>query len=216
MIYNGVDLSRVVENCQAADEFRRRFSIPQDRPVVLQVSWIIPENVILDHLASAPFVVSKNPKTHFVIVGEGPFREDYMRKGDELGLSDHITWTGTIEEPFNEGVYDVADIVCQVSRWEEVFGWTIAEAMSYGKPVIATRVGGIPELVTDNESGFLVERGDVNMLAENILKLAGDSAQKKRMGQTGRASVHAKFNLQRNVGQLLEAYGIRTPSGSTG
>ena len=212
MIYNGVDLSRIAKSSQAADEFRRRYSIPQDRSVVLQVSWIIPEKGILDLLAAARIAVSRNPKAHFVIVGEGPFREEYMKKADELGLRDHVTWTGTIEDPFNEGVYDVADVVCQVSRWEEVFGWTIAEAMSYGKPVIATRVGGIPELVTDNESGFLVEGGDVNALAEKILKLMSDPALRERMGQAGRRTVDAKFDLQKNVGQLVKAYGIGSRS----
>lgn len=68
--------------------------------------------------------------------------------GRELGLRDHLTWTGLVEDPFTAGVYDAADIVCQVSRWEEVFGW-----------VIGTRVGGIPEVVSDQESGFVIDRG---------------------------------------------------------
>lgn len=208
LIYNGVDLSRVVESPRAADEFRRRFSIPQGRKVVLQVSWIIPEKGILDLLAAARITVSQDPNSHFVIVGDGPFREEYMKQADELGLREHVTWTGIVEDPFTEGVYDVADVVCQVSRWEEVFGWTIAEAMSYGKPVIATRVGGIPELVTDNESGFLIDRGDVKVLAEKILTLLGDPARRERMGRSGRRTVSAKFDLQKNVGQLLKAYGI--------
>ena len=216
MIYNGVDLSRVVKSNQAADEFRRRYSIPQDRTVILQVSWIIPEKGILDLLAAARIVVSQNPKAHFVIVGEGPFRDEYTKKAAELGLSDHVTWTGTIEDPFNQGVYDVADVVCQVSRWEEVFGWTIAEAMSYGKPVIATRVGGIPELVAHNESGFLVERGDVNKTAEKILILMRDPVQRERMGEIGRKIVNAKFDLQKNVSQLVRAYGIGTRLVATG
>lgn len=208
MIYNGVDLSRVVESKQAADEFRRRFSIPEERKVVLQVSWIIPEKGVLDLLDAARITVSQNSNAHFVIVGDGPFRDEYMRKANEMGLRGNVTWTGIVEDPFTEGVYDVADVVCQVSRWEEVFGWTIAEAMSYGKPVIATRVGGIPELVKDKESGFLVDRGDVNMLAEKILTLISDSGQRERMGRAGRRTVVAKFDLQKNVGQLLKVYGI--------
>ncbi len=215
MIYNGVDLSRVVESRQAAVEFRGRFSIPEGRQVVLQVSWIIPEKGILDLLAAARIVVSQNSNAHFVLVGEGPFRDEYMRKTREMGLRGHVTWTGTVKDPFTEGVYDAGDIVCQVSRWEEVFGWTIAEAMSYGKPVIATRVGGIPELVRDKESGFLVERGDVTTLAERILTLIGDSAQRESMGETGRRTVSAKFDLQKNVSQLMKAYGIDSGCGST-
>ena len=59
----------------------------------------------------------------FVIVGEGPYRERYMRKAEQLGLSESITWTGLLKDPFGEGVFDAADVVfCQLSQWEEVLG----------------------------------------------------------------------------------------------
>jgi glycosyltransferase involved in cell wall biosynthesis len=209
MIYNGVDLSRVAESEERGRAFRRRFGIPGERQVVLQVSWIIPEKGVLDLLAAARVVVSQNPTVHFVIVGDGSFREEYMNKAIELGLRDHVTWTGLVGDPFTAGVYDAADILCQPSRWEEVFGWVIVEAMAYRKPVIATRVGGIPELVVDEDSGFLIERGDVKKLAEKVLALIQDPARGQLMGMAGRRIVDAKFDLRKNVGQLLEAYGIR-------
>jgi glycosyltransferase involved in cell wall biosynthesis len=208
MIYNGVDLSRVVESAERGSAFRRRFAIPQEHTIVLQVSWIIPEKGILDLLAAARLVTSHNPNVHFVIVGDGPFREEYARKAIELGLREHVTWTGLVEDPFTAGVYDAAEVVCQASRWEEVFGWVIAEAMAYRKPVVATRVGGIPELVMDADSGFLIERGDVEKLAEKVLRLILDPARRQSMGIAGRRIVEAKFDLQKNVAQLLEAYGL--------
>lgn len=209
MIYNGVDLGRVAESAERATTFRCRFSIPSDRKIVLQVSWIIPEKGILDVLTAARIVVSQNPDAHFVLVGDGSFREEYTRKGVELGLRDHLTWTGLLEDPFTAGAYDAADVVCQVSRWEEVFGWVIAEAMAYRKPVVATRVGGIPELVTDQDSGFLIERGDADTLAARVLSLLADPMRRESMGAAGRKTVDAKFDLQRNVARLLAAYGIR-------
>jgi glycosyltransferase involved in cell wall biosynthesis len=177
---------------------------------VLQVSWIIPEKGVLDLLAAARRVTSQNPDVHFVVVGDGAFREEYTRQAVDWGLRAHVTWTGLVEDPFSAGVYDAADVVCQVSRWEEVFGWVIAEAMAYRKPVIATRVGGIPELVSDEDSGFLIERGDVETLAERVLTLIGDPERREAMGLAGRKRVDASFDLQKNVAQLLEAYGIRS------
>jgi glycosyltransferase involved in cell wall biosynthesis len=214
VIYNGVDLSRVEESAERASAFRRRFSIPDERQVVLQVSWIIPEKGIADLLAAARVVVSQNTKAHFVIVGDGPFREEYTRAATDLGLGDHLTWTGLVEDPFTEGVYDAADIVCQASRWEEVFGWVIAEAMAYRKPIIATRVGGIPELVADEESGFLIERGDVEALARRVLSLLQNAARRTSMGKAGRATVDIKFDLQKNVARLLKSYGIGGSEGA--
>jgi len=209
MIYNGVDLGRVAESAERATTFRCRLSIPSDRKVVLQVSWIIPEKGILDVLTAARIVVSQNPDVHFVLVGDGPFREEYTKKGVEMGLRGHLSWTGLLEDPFTAGAYDAADVVCQVSRWEEVFGWVIAEAMAYRKPVVATRVGGIPELVTDQESGFLIERGDADRLAATLLILLAEPARRESMGAAGRKTVDAKFDLRRNVARLLVAYGIR-------
>ena len=208
MVYNGVDLNRLVLSEERAAEFRRRFSIPDDRKIVLQVSWIIPEKGITDLLAAAQIVIARDPGVQFVIVGEGAYREQYTREANEMGLSDHLTWTGLIQDPFGEGVYDAADVVCQVSRWGEVFGWVIAEGMAYGKPIVATLVGGIPELVRDQESGFLVPGGDVEAIADRILKLVGSTTLRDSMGQTGQADVSLKFNLRKNVATLVDSYGI--------
>jgi glycosyltransferase involved in cell wall biosynthesis len=206
LVYNGVDLSRVSPDPNLATEFRSRHSIPADRTIVLQVSWIIPEKGIPELLKAAQQVLSRTDKVQFVLVGEGAYREQYMKDAQALGLGDHVTWTGMVEDPFGEGVYDAADIVCQLSNWEEVFGWMIAEAMAYEKPIVATRVGGIPELVSDGESGFLVERGDIAGTAEKILLLAEQAELRRKMGGEGAQITREKFALARNVRQLVRAY----------
>ena len=208
MIYNGVDLTRVKTDAQHAFDFRRRYSIPAGRAIVTQVSWIIPEKGIMDFLQTARIVSAQNPNVQFVVVGDGAYREQYMKEGIEMGLADRLTWTGMVEDPFGEGVFDAADVVCQFSRWEEVFGWMIAEAMAHGKPVVATRVGGIPELITNGESGYLVDRGDTATMSERILRLVADQELRARMGQAGRKTVSDKFDLRKNVAQLITSYGI--------
>jgi glycosyltransferase involved in cell wall biosynthesis len=208
MIYNGVDLSRVKTDPQRAVDFRRKYSIPPERAIVMQVSWIIPEKGITDFLETARLVTSRNRNAQFVLVGDGAYRDQYMKDAVALGLQDRITWTGMVEDPFGEGVFSAADVVCQFSRWEEVFGWMIAEAMAHGKPVVATRVGGIPELVADGVTGFLVDRGDTRAMSESILKLLDDPSSRFGMGQAGRETVSAKFDLRKNVAQLITAYGI--------
>src|SRR6266436_8310307 len=212
MIYNGVDLSRVKANPSLATKFKERYSIPGERAIVTQVSWIIPEKGIADFLETARLVLRQNRKVQFVLVGEGVNREQYARDAAAMGLGDHITWTGMIDDPFGEGVFHAADLVCQFSRWEEVFGWMIAEAMAHGKPVIATRVGGIPELIVDGASGFLVDRGDVENLSKRVLQLLSDPALGERMGAAGRDDVARKFDLRKNVAQLMESYGIPQPA----
>jgi glycosyltransferase involved in cell wall biosynthesis len=209
MIYNGVDLSRVKCDPQRAIDFRRRYSIPSDRSIVTQVSWVIPEKGILDFLETARLVTRQNRNVQFVIVGDGNYRQEYMRRAVEMGIEDRVTWTGNVEDPFGEGVFEAADVVCQFSRWEEVFGWTIAEAMAHGKPVVTTRVGGIPELIQDHESGYLVDRGDTETMANKVLTLLNDALLRKRMGSKGKNIVRQKFDLRNNVAKLIASYGLK-------
>jgi glycosyltransferase involved in cell wall biosynthesis len=81
--------------------------------------------------------------------------------------------------------------------------------MAHKKPVIATRVGGIPELVADQKSGYLVERGDTADAAEKLLKLLYDPRLRETMGAEGYRIVHDRFSLRQNVRELLWVYGFK-------
>ena len=124
------------------------------------------------------------------------------------GVSRHVTFGGYLEDPVGDGVFGAADMVTAVSRWEEAFGLVIAEGMAAARPVLATRVGGIPEIVSDGVTGFLVARGDTAAMADRILLLASDPALRARLGQAGLSVCRERFDLGRNVEQLIELYGI--------
>ena len=207
LVYNGVDLSRVNNNSRGA-EFRSRFGIPHNKKLVAQISWIIPEKGIPDFVEVAYIVNSKTDDVHFVIVGEGPYRQEYMAQSNKRGLGDAITWTGLVRDPFGEGVFEAADVVCQLSRWEELFGWMIAEAMVHRKPVVATRVGGIPELVVQGETGYLVEKDSVAEAADRLLQLLEDVNLRNDMGDNAARIASTKFSLTQNVAKLIRVYGM--------
>jgi glycosyltransferase involved in cell wall biosynthesis len=97
-------------------------------------------------------------------------------------------------------------VVCQFSRWEEVFGWMIAEAMAHRKPVVATRVGGIPELIQDGVSGFLVARADTQAMSARVLELLNDRGLRDSFGSAGQQTVSEKFDLSKNVSRLIASY----------
>src|SRR5262249_12868243 len=163
---------------------------------LVQVSWIISAKGVGDLLSAGGLLLARNQDVQFVLVGDGEDRQRFMNQAQELGIAERVTWTGLIRDPFGEGVYEAADIVCQVSRWEEAFGQVISEAMACGKPVIGTRVGGIPEVIDDAVSGFLVARGDVEAMAERIQKLVMDRTLRQQMGETGREIAQERFNLE--------------------
>ncbi len=208
LVYNAVDLSRVSEDPNAGLSFRKKHSIPSGRIVIVQVSWMIPEKGIPELLETARILISANPNVHFVLVGEGAHRKEFMQKAAAIGLNGNVTWTGLVADPFGEGVFAAADIVCQLSKWEELFGWMIAEAMAYGKPIVATNVGGIPELVDNGVTGFLVGPGDHQSASDKLNQLALNTEARKSMGEAGRKVVEEKFDLKRNVAQLVDLYGV--------
>lgn len=208
LVYNAVDLSRVTEQPGGVSELKRRFQVPDDRVVIVQVSWMIPEKGIPELLKTAELLIKRNSQVHFVLVGEGAYRQQFMKTAEAMGIGSHLTWTGLVKDPFGEGIFEMADIVCQLSDWEELFGWMIAEAMAHGKPIVATKVGGIPELVEEGVSGFLVDRGDSATAALRLDQLARDVALRKNFGSAGAALVKRKFDLKRNVAELIALYGI--------
>jgi glycosyltransferase involved in cell wall biosynthesis len=204
-IYNSVDLAAVHGDGAA---FRARHGVPAGAPVVAQASWMIPEKGITDLIEAARIVLQRIPEAHFILAGEGKHRAEYMAMARDLGMERHFTWTGQVQNPVAEGLYTAADVVCQVSRWEEAFGWVIAEAMAAGRPLVATRVGGIPELVTDGVSGFLVPARAPEEIAQRVIQLLEDPALRARMGAAGRQVAEQKFDLERNLDALMLAYGF--------
>jgi len=208
VIYNSADFSRVGESEERRERFRARYGIPKDRGVIVQVSWIIPEKGITDLLHALRLVLQQNQNVHLVLAGEGSFRTEYMALAKDLGIADHVTWTGLVTDPFSEGVYDAADVVCQVSRWQEAFGQTIVEAMACRKPVIGTRVGGIPELIQDGKSGYLVRAQDVDAIAEKLVLLLSNRELREKMGEAAYSDARNRFDLKQNVRRVIELYGI--------
>ena len=204
-IYNSVDAARGSGDGAA---LRRKYGVPEGRQVVLQVSWIIPEKGWDDLLAAARLVVDQYPAAHFLFAGEGAHRPRYMEETARLGLQDHVTWTGTVAKPIESGLYAAADVVCQVSRWEEGFGYVIAEALAAGRPVVGTRAGAIPELVRDGQTGLLVDRRNPADLAARILELLRDPERRQRMGEAGQRLAIEEFDQRTNVARLIELYGI--------
>lgn len=130
----------------------------------------------------------------------GPIRPDqegaYSREQlDQLIRSDgRISYLGYVDN-IND-IYASTDIVVMPSQWEETFGLILIEAAANGKPVVATRVGGIPEVVEHGETGFLVERSDIDSMVRYVNLLVNDSELRKRMGLRARAVVEERFTIR--------------------
>jgi glycosyltransferase involved in cell wall biosynthesis len=209
VVYNAILPPVLQQAASQGQAFRRKYGIPEGCLLVTQVSWIIPEKGIPQLLEAARIVLNEFPEVRFAIVGSGGHEAEYRARAEELGIAGRLVWTGVVQNPMEDGVYAASDIFCLASQWEEAFGWVIAEAMAFEKPVVASAVGGIPEVVEEGVTGLLVQPcTDSALLAQQLLRLLRASGERQRMGSAGRQTVERKFDLRHTVAQIVSEYGL--------
>jgi glycosyltransferase involved in cell wall biosynthesis len=201
VIYSAVDNTRALGS---ADAFRERYGIQAGRIVVLQISWLVPEKGIDMALRAAKRVLEVRQDFQFVFCGDGANRAEYEALAEELGIAGHVTWTGQIEDLAGSGVFRAAEIQIQCSQWHEAFCLAVAEGMSAGLPIVASRIGGLPELVEDGVNGILFDPKSDAELAEAILTLGADEEIRRQMGAVGRKRAIETHDLIKNVGLWVD------------
>ncbi len=147
--------------------------------------------------------VEEVPKVRFVLVGEGPARPGLEALAREQGIEHFTTFLGERRDVTD--LMEAFDLFVQPSLWEG-FGVTLLEAMAAGLPVVASRVGGIPEIVSDGETGCLVAPGDADGLAAECFRLLRDPGLAARMGRAGRARLEENFDIERLVEETAALY----------
>jgi glycosyltransferase involved in cell wall biosynthesis len=155
------------------------------------------------------FASAKNTSKKNIILkiaGEGGMESALKNMATSLGISDSIKWMGRLEGKSKmTEFYHSIDILAMPSR-RESFGMSAAEASATGLPVIASRVGGLPEVIEQGVNGILVEPENIQELAKAISSLANDPELRKRMGQNGVEMAKRKFNAEATVGKLINVY----------
>ena len=144
-------------------------------------------------------VVGAVPGVRILVAGDGPARADLLALVDELGLADVVEWLGAVSIDDVPAVIARATVVVVPSRYEEPFGLVAVEAGLAGRPVVATRVGGLPEVVDDDGNGLLVPPEDPAALTAALLTVLGDRELAVRLGTAGRARAEHDFALDQHV-----------------
>ena len=143
---------------------------------------------------------------HLVLVGDGDMRPDILGAIQRLGISNHVTLTGWLDETAIQSELARAHAMVLLS-FAEGLPMVIMEAMAAARPVIATYIAGTPELVRDRQDGWLAPAGDVKALADCILECAGsDRAQLQQMGLNARDRVLARHDIDVLANQLSELF----------
>jgi L-malate glycosyltransferase len=200
-VHEGIDVDRV----QAAPpaNVHATFWLPSHAPLVGNVAALVPHKGHRDLIEAAALVVREVPDARFVILGEGPLRPQLERQIAERHLEKHVVLAGFRADVLS--MHKGFDVFALTSVTEGL-GTSLLDAMAAEKPVVATRVGGIPEVVVDGETGFLAAAHDHATLAARIVRLLRDGDLRARVGAAGLARVRAHFSVERMIAGTLDVY----------
>jgi L-malate glycosyltransferase len=200
-VHEGIDLGKVAAAPPA--NLHTDLWLPHEAPLVGNVAALVPHKGQRYLVEAATGVVARQPDTRFIIAGEGELRSSLEHQIKSHHLEKHVILAG-----FRPDVLSVhkAFEVFVMSSVTEGLGTSLLDAMACGKPVVATNVGGIPEVVADQETGFLVPPRDRLAMAAAIVRLLEDRALRQRMGSAGLARVREKFGAERMVAETVRVY----------
>ncbi len=202
-IYSAVELDRIVDLDLDIKAKKRSLSIPEDYNVVGTIGRLV---TIKGHrylIDAAKDVVKKAPQTVFVFVGDGDLEGELEEQAEALGIRSNIIFAGWRS--------DVAEIlytfdIFALPSLNEGMGKVLVEAMAACKPIVASKVGGIADLVKDDINGILVPTKDSEALYSGILRLLTDKALAKRLSECGRDMIYPNFDVSTRIRKVEEMY----------
>lgn len=181
-------------------------SLPFDPPVFLAIGRHVKDKGMDVAVEAFARVVKDHPAARLRLVGEGIETKTLEEQAASLNLGDAVQFVGPVMPENVLAEFDRATAVLVPSRWEEPFGLVALEAMQTGRPVIASRVGGLKEIVQDGETGLLVQKEDAAALAEAMSAIITDPHRAREMGDAGRRRAIKNFNHTRMVDEFEALY----------
>jgi glycosyltransferase involved in cell wall biosynthesis len=202
LIYNGVDLERYDKQepcCTLKDEY----GMEAGAQIVGVVARLEPEKGHATLLDAWPMVLRSCPDAYLLVVGEGTRCDALMRQAADLRIGHRVIFTGRRDDvPAVTAALDVAVL----PSYREAQGLSVLEAMALSRPVVASQVGGIPEMIEDGVTGLLVPPRDPEALAAAIVRVLRDHQFADLLGRAGHDLVHQRFCLQQMIGAIETVY----------
>ena len=200
LVYEGVP-DRVPPS--GGKEALRELGVPPGAPVIGNVAALTDHKDHATLIAAAGIVVGARPEAHFVIVGEGVLRPELEARVGAGGLQGRVLFAGFRDDV--DRLLPAFDVFCLSSHLEGL-GTSLLDAMAFGRAVVATAAGGIPEAVEHGITGQLVPVRDPARLAQALLDLLGDPERRRAMGEAGRRRFLDRFTADHMVDETLRVY----------
>jgi glycosyltransferase involved in cell wall biosynthesis len=206
VIHSGVDLNCFRQSATESNTKREELAIPSDSLVVGYVGWLIPIKGVTYLVKAMAEVVQRHPNSLLLMAGKGDEKGvdeiKLKEQVENLGLADNVRFLGW--RPDVDKIMGCIDIFVLPSL-NEGMGRVLVEAMSAGLPIVASRVGGIPDLIKDGQNGLLVPPADASALAKAISDLLADQEERIRMGEAGKEMCHP-YSVEAMVEQIDDLY----------
>ena len=200
----GFELEAFASQPRATGDFRRSLGFPAEAKLVGIVGRLVPIKNIPLLLEAAALAREQNPEIRVVVVGDGELREELNARASALGLRNAVVFAGWRRDLAS--VYADLDAVV-ISSDNEGTPASLIEAMATGCPVVATRVGGVPDLIADGETGRLVPPGDREAMADALLALFQEPERTARMADLARRQVLERHQATRLIADVDRLYG---------
>ena len=202
IVPNGVDTQRF-RPAKACEKIKHQIGI-DNKLCVLFVGRLIPRKGLPFLIEAAKNIVKEFSQTMFVIVGDGPLKNNLLAHLERINLSSNFVFLGDVNEKVLPAVYNCADVFALPSI-QEGQGIALLEAQATGKPVVAFNVGGVKEAMLDKETGLLV-KPDSRELANAIMKLLSSWSLRETMGRKGQEFVSSNFSWNVCAQRMLQVY----------
>jgi glycosyltransferase involved in cell wall biosynthesis len=200
-VHEGVDIHHIL--AAPAVNLHEALWLPHGAPIVGNIAALVPHKGQRYLIEAAALVVREAPDVRFVILGEGELREHLERLVHEHHLEKHVLLPGFRTDVL--GCLKAFDVFV-MSSVTEGLGTSLLDAMACSRPIVATKVGGIPEVVADGQTGLLVEPRHADQLAEGITSLLRDPERGRQLGEAGHARVRERFTAERMVAETAAVY----------
>ncbi|HNV02369.1 MAG TPA: glycosyltransferase [Vicinamibacterales bacterium] len=200
-VYEGVQVDRI--RALPAADLCKELWLPPGSPTIGNVAALVPHKGQRYLIDAAPAVIRAVPDAHILIFGEGELRPALTRQIRHLGLEHRVQLAGF--RPDVLSLLKGLDVFVMCSLTEGL-GTSILDAMAASRPVVGTTAGGIPEAVEDGVTGILVPPHNAAALAAALLRLLGDEALRRRMGEAGLERVREQFSVDRMIDGILAVY----------
>ncbi|MEW5820714.1 MAG: glycosyltransferase family 4 protein [Cyanobacteriota bacterium] len=205
VVHNGIDTEKFQRiNNEKILKIKNSLNIDPEKFIIINIARM--EEARKGHevlLESAKIVIEKYNNVHYLLLGDGYLRPGLENKVKNLNIARNIHFLGNRTDVVN--LLSSSDIFCLPSDWEGL-PLVIAEAMSCKLPIIATAVNGVPEIVVDNETGFLIKPRDPKVLSEKIIFLIENPEVRAKMANNGYKRVNDHFSLKNLVNRLESIY----------